>query len=50
MIVEKGFDPAYQRVSVSVFLVANEFMGVCVISKKAKRGSPWAIPSTISTR
>lgn len=27
-IVEKGFDPAYQRVSESVFSVANEFMGV----------------------
>jgi maltose phosphorylase len=28
MIVEEGFDPAYQRVSESVFSVANEFMGV----------------------
>jgi maltose phosphorylase len=27
-IVEEGFDPAYQRVSESVFSVANEFMGV----------------------
>ena len=27
-IVEKGFDPAYQRISESVFSVANEFMGV----------------------
>jgi maltose phosphorylase len=27
-IVEEGFDPAYQRVSESVFAVANEFMGV----------------------
>ena len=27
-IVEQGFDPAYQRVSESVFSVANEFMGV----------------------
>ena len=27
-IVEKGFDPAYQRVAESVFSVANEFMGV----------------------
>jgi maltose phosphorylase len=27
-IVEDGFDPAYQRVSESVFSVANEFMGV----------------------
>jgi maltose phosphorylase len=27
-IVEKSFDPAYQRVSESVFSVANEFMGV----------------------
>ena len=28
MIVEEGFNPAYQRVSESVFSVANEFMGV----------------------
>jgi maltose phosphorylase len=28
VIVEEGFDPAYQRVSESVFSVANEFMGV----------------------
>ena len=28
MIVEEGFDPAYQRVSESVFSLANEFMGV----------------------
>jgi maltose phosphorylase len=27
-IVEEGFNPAYQRVSESVFSVANEFMGV----------------------
>jgi maltose phosphorylase len=27
-IVEEGFDPTYQRVSESVFSVANEFMGV----------------------
>jgi maltose phosphorylase len=27
-IAEEGFDPAYQRVSESVFSVANEFMGV----------------------
>jgi maltose phosphorylase len=27
-IVEEGFDPAYQRVSESVFSLANEFMGV----------------------
>jgi maltose phosphorylase len=27
-IVEEGFDPAYHRVSESVFSVANEFMGV----------------------
>jgi maltose phosphorylase len=27
-IVEEGFDPAYQRVSESVFSIANEFMGV----------------------
>jgi maltose phosphorylase len=27
-VVEKGFDPAHQRVSESVFSVANEFMGV----------------------
>jgi len=27
-IEEKGFNPAYQRVSESVFPVANEFMGV----------------------
>jgi maltose phosphorylase len=27
-IVETGFDPAYQRVSESVFSLANEFMGV----------------------
>jgi maltose phosphorylase len=27
-IVEEGFDPAHQRVSESVFSVANEFMGV----------------------
>jgi maltose phosphorylase len=27
-IVEEGFDPAYQRVSESVFSVGNEFMGV----------------------
>jgi maltose phosphorylase len=27
-ITEEGFDPAYQRVSESVFSVANEFMGV----------------------
>ena len=27
-IVEKGFDPEYQRVSESVFSVANEYMGV----------------------
>src|SRR5512146_1767310 len=27
-IVEKDFDPAYQRVSESVFSIANEFMGV----------------------
>jgi maltose phosphorylase len=27
-IVEEGFDPSYQRVSESVFSVANEFMGV----------------------
>jgi maltose phosphorylase len=27
-IVEEGFDPAYQRVSESIFSVANEFMGV----------------------
>jgi maltose phosphorylase len=27
-IIEEGFDPAYQRVSESVFSVANEFMGV----------------------
>jgi maltose phosphorylase len=27
-IVEDGFDPAYQRVSESVFSLANEFMGV----------------------
>ena len=27
-IVEEGFDPGYQRVSESVFSVANEFMGV----------------------
>ena len=27
-IVEEGFDPAWQRVSESVFSVANEFMGV----------------------
>jgi maltose phosphorylase len=27
-IVEDGFDPAYQRVSESIFSVANEFMGV----------------------
>ena len=27
-IVEAGFDPSYQRVSESVFSVANEFMGV----------------------
>ena len=27
-IVETGFDPSYQRVSESVFSVANEFMGV----------------------
>jgi maltose phosphorylase len=27
-IVENGFDPAYQRVSESVFSLANEFMGV----------------------
>jgi maltose phosphorylase len=27
-ILEEGFDPAYQRVSESVFSVANEFMGV----------------------
>jgi maltose phosphorylase len=27
-VVEEGFDPAYQRVSESVFSLANEFMGV----------------------
>jgi maltose phosphorylase len=27
-IVEEGFDPAYQRISESVFSVGNEFMGV----------------------
>jgi maltose phosphorylase len=27
-IVEEGFDPAYQRISESMFSVANEFMGV----------------------
>jgi maltose phosphorylase len=27
-IIEEGFDPAYQRISESVFSLANEFMGV----------------------